>query len=124
MPNLVKIHVILAALLVATLVLSACSNGTRSPSAGGSTPGTSTSSDETVQPGAAMDGGTQSVEARTLIAQRCANCHGLERVKEAQHDEVGWRSTVQRMRSKGAQVDESQQAAIAAFLAGGGGAEL
>jgi len=33
-------------------------------------------------------------------------------------------STVQRMRSKGAQVDESQQAAIAAFLAGGGGAEL
>jgi len=35
MPNLVKIHVILAALLVATLVLSACSNGTRSPSAGG-----------------------------------------------------------------------------------------
>ncbi len=124
MPNLVKNHVILAALLVATLVLSACSNETRSPSAGGSTPGASRSSDETAQPGAAMDGGAQPVEPRTLIAQRCANCHGLERVKEARHDEAGWRSTVQRMRSKGAQVDEIQQAAIAAFLAGGGGAEL
>lgn len=124
MRSLVVSLVIIAALLVASLAVTACSNGTGSPSADGSTPGSSGSSGGTAESGAGTNGAGQAIDARTLIAERCASCHDLSRVKKAQHDEAGWRSTVQRMRGKGARVDEAEQAAIAAFLASGGGSGL
>ena len=59
-----------------------------------------------------------------LVRERCTKCHSLDRIKNAQHDEAAWAATVARMKVKGAQVSDTEAAAIATFLAGNGGDTL
>lgn len=59
-----------------------------------------------------------------LIQQHCTRCHSVQRIKAADHDAAGWAATIKRMQGKGAQVTDAEAAAIAQFLASGGGAKL
>jgi cytochrome c5 len=59
-----------------------------------------------------------------IVSAVCTRCHSLDRIKAADHDLAGWRSTIARMRGKGAQVTDEQAQQVASFLAGGGAAGL
>jgi mono/diheme cytochrome c family protein len=73
--------------------------------------------------GAPTDAAT-AADPAALVRERCVKCHTLDRIKNAQHDAAGWEATVARMRGRGAQVDDAEAAAVAAFLAGNGGDTL
>lgn len=105
-------RILFVAVLAGTLLLSGCSTPQ-----GTSTPGTSAPSSATGT--ADPSGGTAA-----LVVQRCTRCHTLARIKAARHDEAAWRETVDRMRGRGAAVDEAQAEAVAKFLAAGGASEL
>lgn len=91
---------LIAAALLATLALPACSSG--ADGTGSETPG----------------------DAAALIRERCTVCHDTSRIEQARKDAAGWRSTVERMRGKGARVSDAEASAIAEFLAGGGASKL
>jgi hypothetical protein len=82
--------VLLAALLVP--LLAACSTQGDPPSA------------------SALDG-------KTLVEERCSLCHPLSRVTQARKTEQGWRQTVQRMVSYGAQLNPQQEQVVIQYLA-------
>jgi cytochrome c5 len=56
-------------------------------------------------------------DGAVLLEERCASCHGLDRVmrEEKSHDE--WTQTVTRMVAKGAVLDEDEQATLVNYLA-------
>ena len=58
-----------------------------------------------------------SVDGETLVQERCTKCHGLERVTGVQKEREGWEQTVDRMIAKGAELDESEKAAVIEYLA-------
>lgn len=63
-------------------------------------------------------------DGATLVSTRCTRCHGLPRIKAAQHDAAGWAATVARMRGKGAQLTDAEAQEVVDFLAGGGASGL
>ena len=54
-----------------------------------------------------------------LLQRRCSVCHSLERVKAANKTRAGWITTIDRMRSKGAAVNDSETRQLADYLASG-----
>jgi cytochrome c553 len=66
-----------------------------------------------------MDGGDMGggLDGEALVQERCSVCHGLDRVNSASKDEAGWTSTVDRMISKGANLNEDERAAVIEYLA-------
>jgi cytochrome c5 len=54
---------------------------------------------------------------KTLLEARCTVCHSLERVYKKKDDAEGWAKTVDRMREKGARLDDAERAAVAGYLA-------
>ncbi|MBN1317697.1 MAG: hypothetical protein JXA42_19595 [Anaerolineales bacterium] len=96
-----KIILILSA-LVTILVLTGCV---------GVQQGVATPAQEQQQSvPAALDG-------KALVQDRCTQCHDLGRVESAQKTEVEWKTTVERMVSKGSKLDASEQAAVIQYLA-------
>jgi len=56
-------------------------------------------------------------DGTALLQERCATCHGLERVTQVQKSREQWEQTVGRMVGKGAQLSAEEQAALIDYLA-------
>lgn len=90
-----------AACLAATVLVSGCVAGT----------------------GASSSASSGSTDAATLVAEKCVQCHGLDRVWSASKDRAGWNMTVTRMQSHGLQVTGAEKNAILDYLASGGASQ-
>lgn len=80
-------------------------------SSGGSSGGSSASGGLPQSNDPALDKG------RTLVETKCTMCHTLDRIKSAQKDAAGWKTTVDRMRGKGAVLTEEEAQQIIDYLA-------
>lgn len=56
-------------------------------------------------------------DSAVLLERRCTSCHGIERVDGATKDRAAWIDTIDRMRSKGAKVTDSETQQLADYLA-------
>lgn len=74
--------------------------------------------------GTSASGSSASTDPAAIINEKCTRCHGIDRIKAAQHDAAGWQSTVNRMVTNGAQLTPEQQKAVIDYLANGGAAKL
>jgi cytochrome c5 len=66
-----------------------------------------------VSAGAAVAAG----DGKALFESKCTTCHAASRALSASKDKADWQSTVERMKGKGAQVNDEEAAAIADYLA-------
>jgi cytochrome c5 len=57
-----------------------------------------------------------SVEGKALLEERCVSCHDLSRVENEKKTVDGWKSTVERMVKKGAQLSSSEQEILIKYL--------
>jgi len=62
-------------------------------------------------------GNASSIDGDTLLDARCTKCHGLDRVTNASKTMDEWRTTVERMISKGADVIEDEKEILIQYLA-------
>lgn len=62
-------------------------------------------------------GNASSIDGDTLLNARCTKCHGLDRVTNASKTLDEWRTTVERMISKGADVIEDEKEILIQYLA-------
>jgi hypothetical protein len=87
------ISILLLALLIGTLLASCGSSNSTPVSSGGSSDG------------------------QTLLQERCSVCHSTDRVTSAHKTADQWTTTVQRMVSRGAQLNSQEQQTLIDFLA-------
>lgn len=87
--------------LAAALCLSGCATGT----------------------GATSSTSSATTPAATLVAEKCVQCHGLDRVWAASKDRAGWTETLTRMQSHGLQVTDAEKGTILDYLASGGASQ-
>jgi cytochrome c5 len=110
----------LLAALAAVLASAGCS-GKKEAAAGEAAGEQSSFAAEPYEPEAATPAkaATAAVEAtgKTLLEARCSVCHDLERVYKKKDDAEGWDKTVDRMRKKGARLDDAERAAVVSYLA-------
>ncbi|UCH78986.1 MAG: hypothetical protein JSU81_03280 [Candidatus Coatesbacteria bacterium] len=59
---------------------------------------------------------TVALDGRELTEKKCTVCHTLDRVQKKKADLEGWKSTVNRMIGKGAQLDAREAEAAAEYL--------
>ncbi len=52
-----------------------------------------------------------------LVEAKCSTCHDLERVLEADYDDVGWMAVIDRMIVNGLEITDEEAAAVAQYLA-------
>jgi cytochrome c5 len=57
------------------------------------------------------------LDGKSLVEERCTQCHDLGRVERAKKTEEEWRATVERMVGKGAQLNEAEQELVIKYLA-------
>jgi len=57
------------------------------------------------------------LEGKSLVEERCTQCHGLGRVERAKKTEEEWKATVERMVEKGAQLNQAEQELVIKYLA-------
>lgn len=59
-------------------------------------------------------------DGKTLVRDHCSSCHSLAKVCQAlgRKDKAAWAETVDHMVGYGADLDPSQSAVVAAYLAG------
>lgn len=57
------------------------------------------------------------LDGKTLVEERCTECHGLDRVEGASKTKEEWQANVERMVSKGADLDAEEQAIVVEYLA-------
>lgn len=69
------------------------------------------------EPAAQEQEGAAALDGQTLLQERCSVCHDLERVTSAKKSSGEWKSTVERMVSKGAKLDAAEIDAVVAYLA-------
>jgi hypothetical protein len=60
---------------------------------------------------------SSSLDGKSLVAARCTACHNLDRVQSAHKDANGWKTTVERMVGKGAQLTAEEQSVVIDYLA-------
>jgi cytochrome c5 len=100
MKKVYSVSVFLAvALLLMSILLSACGQA----SSTGSTSSSST-------PGGTLDG-------QTLMQERCSVCHSLARVESAQKTANQWKTTVDQMIARGAQLTPDEETTLVNYLA-------
>lgn len=58
-----------------------------------------------------------SIDAETLVQDRCTECHGLDRVTRASKSNDEWEATVSRMTSLGADLSNEEQTVLVDHLA-------
>jgi len=66
--------------------------------------------------GGAQDPAGSSLDGKALTEERCTQCHDLQRVQMAKKSADGWKSTVERMIGKGAQLNNAEKNAVVAHL--------
>jgi len=54
---------------------------------------------------------------QTLMEQRCTVCHSVSRITSAHHTAAEWKTTVDRMINKGAQLSSSEEQTLLDYLA-------
>ncbi len=84
--------------LVTLIVVTACSSAA---STGTISPGTST---------VAIDGAT-------MVAERCTACHSISRVEGARFSATEWKTVVDTMIAKGAQLTPDEESIVVKYLA-------
>ena len=57
------------------------------------------------------------LDGKSLVEERCTQCHDLGRVERAMKAEEEWKATVERMVGKGAQLNEAEQEVVVQYLA-------
>lgn len=62
-------------------------------------------------------GGGEALDGEALVADRCTQCHNLDKATSLAQDEAGWRQTVEDMVQKGAELNAEEQEAVIAYLA-------
>lgn len=74
--------------------------------------------DETAVPTTEQGEGTPvTLDAKSLLEERCTRCHDLGRVEKANKTEEEWKATVERMVGKGAQLSQAEQTLVIRYLA-------
>lgn len=68
--------------------------------------------------------GSDSASPAEIVSAVCTRCHSTARIKAADHDAAAWKVTIDRMRGKGAAINDAQESKVIEFLAGGGAAQL
>jgi hypothetical protein len=69
--------------------------------------------------GAGAGGGEEAratLDGPALVQERCTQCHDLGRVESAKKTPEAWRTTVERMVSRGAQLNQAEEEAVIAYL--------
>jgi cytochrome c5 len=61
-------------------------------------------------------GAPKALDGKALVEERCTQCHGLDRVTGASKTEEEWKTTVERMVGKGADLDAQEQEAVIEYL--------
>lgn len=56
-------------------------------------------------------------DGNALMEARCTKCHSLDRVKAAKKDAAGWKTTVDRMVGRGAELSPEEAEVLVKFLA-------
>lgn len=56
-------------------------------------------------------------EGKAIFEQRCAKCHGLDKATSKKKTEKEWLSTVERMKKKGASLNDEETRAVVEHLA-------
>ena len=73
--------------------------------------------DETAVPTTEQEEATPvTLDGKSLLEERCTECHDLGRVERARKTEEEWKATVERMVGKGAQLDQAEQALVIKYL--------
>ena len=57
------------------------------------------------------------LEGKTLLEERCTQCHDLGRVERAKKTKEEWKASVERMVGKGAQLNQAEQELLIEYLA-------
>lgn len=57
------------------------------------------------------------LEGKTLLQERCTQCHDLGRVERAKKAKEEWKATMERMVGKGAKLNQTEQALVIQYLA-------
>lgn len=61
-------------------------------------------------------GAPEALDGKTLVEERCTGCHSLERTTGASKTKEEWKTTVERMVSKGADLDAEEQEVVIEYL--------
>lgn len=61
-------------------------------------------------------GGDEVSAGESLVAEKCSQCHSIDRVDAAVKDRDGWESTVTRMQRNGLEVTEEERETIVDWL--------
>jgi cytochrome c-type biogenesis protein CcmH/NrfF len=85
-------------ILAIMLIVTACSSGTTATTS-------SSSNSSTTQDGA------------TLVKERCTVCHSLSRVESQKHNATDWKTIVDMMIGKGAQLTSEEETVVVNYLA-------
>ena len=93
------ISILLLVLLVGTFLTACGASQTPAAASTGSQPAATT-----------LDG-------QALLQERCTVCHNLDRVTSAHKTADQWKTTVERMVGKGAQLDAQEQQTLIDYLA-------
>ena len=91
-----QIVVILLISLAVALLISSCSPSTSTPTSA------STSSTQ---------------DGATLVQERCSKCHPLTRVESARYTAADWKTIVDLMISRGAQLTPEEETVVVSYLA-------
>jgi mono/diheme cytochrome c family protein len=97
--TLISLITMLVILLLGSFMTTSCGSG----------------QEETVAPPSEQDA-PPTLDGQSLVQERCAECHGLGQVTGAQKTEEEWRTTVERMVGKGANLNSAEQEAVIQFL--------
>ena len=57
------------------------------------------------------------LDGKSLLEEQCTKCHDLGRVERARKTEEEWKTTVERMVGKGAQLNEAEREVVIQYLA-------
>jgi len=94
--RLLKVLVAVSLVLLLGTLLAACGDGSQKQDEGQSAP--------------------ETLDGKTLVEERCAECHGLERVTGTSKMKEEWKTTVERMVSKGADLNAEEQEVVIEYL--------
>jgi cytochrome c5 len=57
------------------------------------------------------------LDGKALVSERCTVCHDTGRIQSARKSTADWQSTVARMKSNGARLNDAETAAVIAYVA-------
>ena len=60
--------------------------------------------------------GFSAPDGKAVMEARCGDCHGLDRITSKSKDRDAWQTTVNRMISKGANLNAEEKAALVDYL--------